>query len=157
MATKRYRRICTVCGKEYEFCPDCREYALQPSWKNIYHDENCREIAHILTAVGRTITAEEAKEKIAKCDLTNKDNFNEVWRKPLFELLGINEKAEESKVEEKIEEPKVEEKIKEPKVGLKVEEKKTEEKTEEDVKTEETKNDYVSEISNFKKKNKKRK
>ena len=142
MATKRYRRICTVCGKEYEFCPDCREYALQPSWKNIYHDENCREIAHILTAVGRTITAEEAKEKIAKCDLTNKDNFNEVWRKPLFELLEINEKVEEPKAEEKIE---------------KVEEIKIEEKTEEDVKTEETKNDYVSEISNFKKKNKKRK
>lgn len=151
MATKRYRRTCTVCGKEYEFCPDCREYALQPSWKNIYHDENCREIAHILTAVGRTITAEEAKEKIAKCDLTNKDNFNEVWRKPLFELLGINEKVEEPKVEEKIEEPKV---------GLKVEEIKIEEKAvepKEDVKTEETKNDYVSEISNFKKKNKKRK
>ena len=147
MATKRYRRTCTVCGKEYEFCPDCREYALQPSWKNIYHDENCREIAHILTAVGRTITVEEAKEKIAKCDLTNKDNFNEVWRKPLFELLGINEKIEESKVEE----PKAEEKIE------KVEEIKIEEKTEEDVKTEETKNDYVSEISNFKKKNKKRK
>ena len=147
MATKRYRRTCTVCGKEYEFCPDCREYALQPSWKNIYHDENCREIAHILTAVGRTITVEEAKEKIAKCDLTNKDNFNEVWRKPLFDLLGINEKIEESKVEE----PKVEEKIE------KVEEIKIEEKTEEDVKTEETKNDYVSEISNFKKKNKKRK
>ena len=133
MATKRYRRICTVCGKEYEFCPDCREYALQPSWKNIYHDENCREIAHILTATGRTITVEEAKEKIAKCDLTNKDNFNEVWRKPLFELLGINEKVEEIKIEEKAAEPK------------------------EDVKTEETKNDYVSEISNFKKKNKKRK
>ncbi len=151
MATKRYRRTCTVCGKEYEFCPDCREYALQPSWKNIYHDENCREIAHILTAVGRTITAEEAKEKIAKCDLTNKDNFNEVWRKPLFELLEINEK---------IEEPKVEEKIEEPKVGLKVEEIKIEEKAaepKEDIKTEETKNDYVSEISNFKKKNKKRK
>ena len=151
MATKRYRRTCTVCGKEYEFCPDCREYALQPSWKNIYHDENCREIAHILTAVGRTITAEEAKEKIAKCDLTNKDNFNEVWRKPLFELLGINEK---------IEEPKVEEKIEEPKAGLKVEEIKIEEKAaepKEDVKTEEIKNDYVSEISNFKKKNKKRK
>ena len=31
MATKRYRRTCTVCGKEYEFCPDCREYALQPA------------------------------------------------------------------------------------------------------------------------------
>ena len=145
MATKRYRRTCTVCGKEYEFCPDCREYALQPSWKNIYHDENCREIAHILTATGRTITVEEAKEKIAKCDLTNKDNFNEVWRKPLFELLGINEKVEEPKVEEKIE--KVEE--------IKIEEKAAEPK--EDVKTEETKNDYVSEISNFKKKNKKRK
>ena len=151
MATKRYRRICTVCGKEYEFCPDCREYALQPSWKNIYHDENCREIAHILTAVGRTITAEEAKEKIAKCDLTNKDNFNEVWRKPLFELLGINEKVEEPKVEEKIEEPKVELKVEE----IKIEEKAAEPK--EDVKTEEIKNDYVSEISNFKKKNKKRK
>ena len=151
MATKRYRRICTVCGKEYEFCPDCREYALQPSWKNIYHDENCREIAHILTAVGRTITAEEAREKIAKCDLTNKDNFNEVWRKPLFELLGINEKVEEPKAEKKIEEPKVELKVEE----IKIEEKAVEPK--EDVKTEETKNDYVSEISNFKKKNKKRK
>ena len=151
MATKRYRRTCTVCGKEYEFCPDCREYALQPSWKNIYHDENCREIAHILTAVGRTITAEEAREKIAKCDLTNKDNFNEVWRKPLFELLGINEKVEEPKVEEKIEEPKVELKVEE----IKIEEKAAEPK--EDVKTEEIKNDYVSEIYNIKKKNKKRK
>ena len=60
----------------------------------------------------------------------------------LFELLEINEKVEEPKAEEKIE---------------KVEEIKIEEKTEEDVKTEETKNDYVSEISNFKKKNKKRK
>lgn len=154
MATKKYRRICTVCGKEYKFCPDCREYALQPSWKNIYHDENCREIAHILVEAGKEISTEEAKERIAHCDLTGKENFNEIWRKPLYKLLGINEKVEEQKVEEKIEEPKVEEKIKKVE-EIKIEEKAAEPK--EDVKTEETKNDYVSEISNFKKKNKKRK
>ena len=153
MATQGYKRICTVCGKEYNFCSDCRQYALQPAWKNIYHDENCMEIAHVLVGVTGSISMEEAKERLLKCDLSKKDTFNEIWRKPLEELLDSFAKEENKKNFE--DEKKVEESI-EVNIQLKKEEepKKTNESEESD-KTNEV--NITSDISNFRKKSRKKK
>ena len=37
-------RICSVCRKEYEYCPKCREYEHLPVWMLAFCSENCKSI-----------------------------------------------------------------------------------------------------------------
>ena len=141
MATKRYKKICTVCGKEYEFCSGCREYALQPSWKNIYDNENCRNIFNILVDFKqKKISVAEAKEKINACDLSYKDDIRADLQEALNELLTADVTEIAIPVVEEVE------KTVDNKTAI------NEEKEE----LEQT-NDIVSEISGFRKETKKRK
>jgi hypothetical protein len=152
MATQRYRKICTVCGKEYEFCSGCREYALQPSWKNIYDNENCREIFNVLVAYRqKKISVSEAKTRINACDLSYKNDIRADLFEVLEELLAINEDGEQVEVKEPVQKTsEVEKEVKTIKeeVTEKVEDNKTEEPNEINI---------ASEISGFKKRNTKKK
>jgi len=37
------KRICTICGKEYEYCGHCPNKNLIEPWRNLYCSENCRK------------------------------------------------------------------------------------------------------------------
>ena len=94
----RKLRKCIVCGQEYEYCNNCKEHASHPSWKAIYHDENCRSIMNITTeyAAGN-ITKTEAKMKLDVCDLTNKKAFKESVLKVINDVY-YKKKTEKTKV-----------------------------------------------------------
>lgn len=91
---KKRTRKCIVCGVEYTYCNNCREYASQPSWKNIYHDENCRNIMNIATEyMAGNLTKADAKSKLDDCDLTNKKNFKESILKTIAEIYAAKKTA----------------------------------------------------------------
>lgn len=94
----RKLRKCIVCGKEYEYCNSCKGHASHPSWKAIYHDENCRSVMNITTeyAAGN-ITKSEAKRKLDACDLTNKKTFKDSVLKVVNDIYYIK-KPEKVKV-----------------------------------------------------------
>lgn len=54
-------RTCKACGKEYEYCNTCSEFKLQPSWKNIFCEKDCKDVFMTVTDYkAGEITAEEA-------------------------------------------------------------------------------------------------
>ena len=99
---KKRTRKCVVCGVEYTYCNNCREHASQPSWMNIYHDNNCRNIMNIATEyMAGNLAKEDAKSELSKCDLTNKKNFKESVLTAINEICAVKKsvKIENAKVD----------------------------------------------------------
>ena len=91
---KKRIRECVVCGAEYTYCNNCREYASKPSWMAIYHDGNCRNIMNIATEyMAGNISKADAKAELDKCDLTNKKNFKESVLKAIDEIYATKKPA----------------------------------------------------------------
>lgn len=100
-------RICFICGKEYRWCPNCREYDSNETYKYLFHDEKCAEISKIWYAYrGDEISKEEAKRRMSKI----KPNIDDAL---LYTSVAANEIKEIFKVEEKLQEPKVVNKVEE--------------------------------------------
>lgn len=84
------KRICYMCGKKYEYCPTCVEFLGMPKFMTTFHDENCRNVFQICTDYNmKLITKEEAKEKLSKCDLAQKDKFLPDAIATIDEIMGI--------------------------------------------------------------------
>lgn len=91
----RSTRKCIVCGKEYEFCGGCKR-KLKPSWMNLYHDENCREIWHSITTFYDKDGAVAAAERLSNLDLSAMDNFSEGVREKIEKIFSEAFDAEET-------------------------------------------------------------
>lgn len=81
------QRTCFCCGKAYHYCPHCDVDRNKPSWYFIFDSDNCRKV---FDACQRYSTgecnAEQTRQKLDKCDLTNKSDF-------LPDVLGVIEKV----------------------------------------------------------------
>ena len=92
-------RNCIVCGKEYEYCGNCKAHSSLPAWMAIYHDENCKNIMNIATEyMAGNLTKAEAKSQLDSCDLTGKSKFKESVAKVVNEILA-SKKTEKSNKE----------------------------------------------------------
>ncbi len=60
---------CEICGKAYEYCPNCPRDMYKPTWMNRYHDERCKKLWDTLSANGiGDITATEALKRLQDID-----------------------------------------------------------------------------------------
>ena len=85
---KRKNKTCITCGENYTFCTGCSEFDHLPRWMAMYHNENCKELFDITTGyLCGHISADEAKERYEKCDLSYKENLREKIQKSIDELL----------------------------------------------------------------------
>lgn len=83
-------RVCIVCYAQYSYCNNCKEHMHFPTWMNIYHSENCRNIFNIISSyLGQKITKEEAKKRLDSCDLTYKDNLKETIKNAIDEIYYV--------------------------------------------------------------------
>ena len=110
------KRICVMCGKEYEWCIHCTSSKPEEAWKFMYHDEKCMDIGNIWYAYrGKEIPKEEARIKLSqiKPNIDDVLKYHSIAANEIRDIFGI-------KLEEDVEqvEPKVEEKV-EPKVETK--------------------------------------
>jgi len=98
-------RTCAVCGMKYDYCPTCEADRFKPTWMMTFHDNNCREIWDVLSAIScKTIDKTEGVERLEALDLSKKHNFVPNVRKYLDEVLGGSGKVE--KTEKKSEKSK---------------------------------------------------
>ena len=37
-------RVCLCCGNAYEYCGSCRNGVNLPAWKNLFDNENCKDV-----------------------------------------------------------------------------------------------------------------
>ena len=86
---KKNNKKCIVCGKVYTFCNSCSAFDRYPRWMGIYHDENCKNVFEITSDyLSGDITKEEAKVRLDKCDLSNKQNFHKVILDAINQIYG---------------------------------------------------------------------
>ena len=87
--SKNDLRMCCVCHKEYSFCTVCNpEDRLKPTWHFAYCSENCKDIYNITSSFenGR-LSDIDAKAKLEKLDLNEKDNFGESYQKSIDSIM----------------------------------------------------------------------
>ena len=95
---RRIEKTCICCGEKYEFCFNCSDYDNLPRWMNIYHNENCKDLFNITSDyLAGNITAEQAKEKYEKCDLSYKYKLHESIKKAINEVNKLSKKSFEKK------------------------------------------------------------
>lgn len=62
-------KTCAVCGEQYFYCNNCN--TAEPSWKNMFHDENCKKIFETVNKLYfKHISEDEAVEILNSCDLS---------------------------------------------------------------------------------------
>lgn len=113
MKTKN-NKTCIVCGTKYTYCPTCAEFANVAIWHNIYHDENCKEIFAIAVDFNSGILDKNiAKERLDKCDLSNKKSFNKSILKAINEIDATETYIKTKEVDnvESVEEVAIEENV----------------------------------------------
>lgn len=65
----KHERVCSVCGKHYEYCPNCSRYMNLPRWMFMFHDENCKKIYDVINAYKTgEISADSARARLIKLD-----------------------------------------------------------------------------------------
>lgn len=65
------KRICSICGKEYEYCGHCPNKNAIEHWRNLYCSENCREAFQLFGDYKiKKKTATEVKEILSGWGLT---------------------------------------------------------------------------------------
>lgn len=90
-------RNCFCCEKAYHYCPNCSRDKNKPSWYFIFDSKNCRDIFDICQKYStNTYTAKEAKAKLDKCDLTNKDKFRSDIKKVIEQIFAECSKKTET-------------------------------------------------------------
>lgn len=76
---RKIKRTCIVCGKEYTFCPQCKEDSNKPSWMMIFDSQDCHDIFDAVTGFKDGIYDKEtAKGKISNCKLEMNKYSNDI-------------------------------------------------------------------------------
>ena len=103
---KKNNRECIICGHSYHFCPTCGEDAGKPTWYFIFDGQNCHDIYEVCTQYrDKKIDVKKAYELISKLDLSNIEDFVEVTKNQIKEIIRLNEEA--TNVKESVEKAEV--------------------------------------------------
>lgn len=80
-------RICSVCGKNYKYCPKCREFESLPTWMFAFCSENCKSIYNTTSNYeDGIISADDAKKSLEKLDLSKSNNYGESYKLTLKKI-----------------------------------------------------------------------
>ena len=87
---ERKLRKCVVCGNAYKFCPRCNEDVDKPLWYFTFCSEQCKNIYDITSSYedGR-ITANDAKDKLDKLELSKTDNFGASYKASITKINSV--------------------------------------------------------------------
>ena len=74
--SEQYNAKCDICGKPYKICRSCQEIKSFQAWRTVTDTLPHYMIYLALVEYSRTKDKAKAKEELLKCDLSEKDNFN---------------------------------------------------------------------------------
>lgn len=107
----RGKRMCFVCGQEYNYCPNCGRGDARDTWKYLYCSDNCRTVEHIWEDCFRDkdYSKEEAAEKLMDCDISRLEFYRDQIRDDMTEIAVMAGMVPESEDEEDTPEEETEE------------------------------------------------
>ncbi len=90
---KKSNVTCSVCGKEYYLCIACDRHKVDwKPWKVIVDNENCYNIYNIVSKyIANNIYKEEARELLKTTDLSGLNNFKNLMKNKIEEILREDE------------------------------------------------------------------
>lgn len=93
-----FERKCIVDLKDYRYCNHCNEFNPMETWRFLFCCENCRDIYHTVDDYNANkITANEAKERLEKYDLSGLDRFHPFVKRDIDRIFdeAVDEIQEE--------------------------------------------------------------
>lgn len=102
-------KICTLCGKAYDYCNSCASYIDKPIWMAMYCSEDCKDIVPILTDyVFNRIEKDEAKAILDTKDTTRHMYYHGSYGKAYEEIFKTeNETIEKEEIKKENSEDKI--------------------------------------------------
>ena len=100
MAAKE--RICFCCKTHYKYCPSCKGYDPNETWKFLVHDENCLAVYDIWQAYrSKKMNKDDAAKALKALKVDHIIESNSPVVPELKEILDIVGEQEETEVVEK--------------------------------------------------------
>lgn len=92
MAKNNYKRICTICGREYEYCTrGCKKFSNMEPWHDAYDVKNCKELYNVTAGyINHWLEPEVEAARLQKLDLSYKDMLPKWMQDAIKELQGID-------------------------------------------------------------------
>ena len=88
-----HERNCTVCGRQYKYCPKCSQYDGMEKWHVEYCSEQCRNTYSIINKYAfKHITKDEAKMLLEGNNITKDSILLPRWKESVKEILKTEEK-----------------------------------------------------------------
>ena len=113
----KFKRICTICGREYEYCTrGCNKFSHMEPWHDAYDVENCKDLYNVTAGyINHWLDPDIEVARLQKLDLSYKDKLpkwmqdaiNEMQKKEVHNAAAINQALDEKK-EEAVEVEKIE-------------------------------------------------
>lgn len=88
-----HERNCTVCGKQYNYCPKCSQYDGMEKWHIEYCNEQCKNTYSIINKYAfKHINKEEAEMLLKGNNITKDSDLLPKWKEYVKEILKTEEK-----------------------------------------------------------------
>ena len=100
---KKNNRSCLICGRSYSYCPSCGADSSKPTWYFLFDCKNCLDIYDVCTEYRDNIlNAKEAYEKVSKLDISKLENFNDVTKGQIKEIIELNQSVRKNSADKKL-------------------------------------------------------
>lgn len=98
-----HERSCTVCGKQYKYCPKCSQYDNMEKWHIEYCSEQCKNTYSTINKYAfKHINKEEAKMLLEGNNINVKSDLLPKWKEIVEEILKTDKKIKIEKEENKV-------------------------------------------------------
>ena len=101
-----HERNCTVCGKQYNYCPKCLQYSNMEKWHIEYCSEQCKNTFSIINKYAfKHIDKDMAKRLLEGNGITKETNLLPKWKEYIDEILKEEKKVVEKPAAKTIKKP----------------------------------------------------
>ncbi len=88
-----HERNCTVCGRQYKYCPKCSQYDGMEKWHIEYCSEQCKNTYSIINKYAfKHITKDETKMLLEGNNITKNSDLLPRYKEVVEEILKTKEK-----------------------------------------------------------------
>lgn len=84
---------CDICGRQYKICRSCQDIKSFQPWRTVTDTLEHYAIYLVLTEYSKTKNKDKARKELLKCNLSNKDEFNDNIKSVIEEILKEDEKV----------------------------------------------------------------
>ena len=97
-----HERKCTVCGKQYKYCPKCLQYSNMEKWHIDYCGEQCRNTYLTINKyIFKHIDKETAKQFLEGNKISINSNILPKWKVYVEEILKTEKNKNIKETEKK--------------------------------------------------------